>query len=266
MIIDMKDKLDLTDVTFLIPVRLDSTTRIENLLMVLDFLHYNFNTNIHILEASSYCNNILLKLLHEKISYDFVEDYDPIFHRTKYINLMVKDCNSPFVAVWDADVIVPIEQIITSVQWLRKKNTDFVSPYKNKFLDTTYILRELYLKTRDIQMLLRNENKMTAMYTPNPVGGVFFVNRTKYIKAGMENEYFYGWGREDGDRINRWVILGFIYKRVDGPLFHFTHDRGINSSFHSPEQDNIKYAEIIRILAMSKRELTTEIEAWNGER
>lgn len=262
----MKGKLDLKDVTFLIPVRLDSTVRIENLLMVIDFLNSNFNTNINILEASSYCNNILQKLLHENIIYDFIEDYDPIFHRTKYINKMVKNCKSPFVAVWDADVIVPIEQIITSVRWLRTSHADFVSPYKNKFLDTTYILRELYIKTKDLELLHKNKKKMTAMYTPNPVGGVFFVNRNMYIKSGMENEFFYGWGREDGDRINRWVILGFDYKRVEGPLFHLTHERGINSTFHSPEQDNIKYAEIIRILAMSKGELTTEIETWNKKR
>ena len=102
----MASKTDLSDVTFLIPVRIDSIHRIENLLFVASFLKKNFKTNIHLLEASSYDNGILIKLLPRDVRVMFIEDHDPIFHRTFYINKLLEQAETPIVAVWDTDVLV----------------------------------------------------------------------------------------------------------------------------------------------------------------
>ncbi|MEX2600011.1 MAG: galactosyltransferase-related protein [Balneolaceae bacterium] len=258
----MVDKTDLNDLTFLIPVRLDSVERIENILMVTDFLLSHFETRIHLLEADA-CNNRLLKrLLPQDVSIRFIEDYDPIFHRTRYINLLTEECSTPYLAVWDTDVIVPPQQIVQAVDRLRSGETQFVYPFKHDFLDTSSILRELYLKTGNLSILETNTGKMKRLYLPNPVGGAFLANRSAYMESGMENETFYGWGREDGDRFNRWKILGYSYERISGPLFHLTHDRGINSTFHATEQSSIKHSEILRIIGMSKKELMKEVQNW----
>ncbi|EGG53769.1 hypothetical protein HMPREF9442_01849 [Paraprevotella xylaniphila YIT 11841] len=37
------------------------------------------------------------------------------------------------------------------------------------------------------------------MYPPNPVGGAFLPNRESYIRSGLENEKFYGWGWKMGN-------------------------------------------------------------------
>ncbi|HYW34351.1 MAG TPA: galactosyltransferase-related protein [Balneolaceae bacterium] len=258
----MSDKINFEDTTFVIPARLDTITRLENIYLVTHFLTSHFNTNIRILEADNYNNHFLEELLPSNISLRFVEDYDPIFHRTKYINRLVQTCDTPYVAVWDTDVLVPPEQIIQSIEHLRANNVDFVYPYKRDFLDTSLILRELYVKTQDIELLQKYRGKMKRLYLPDPVGGAFFANRTTYIQSGLENESFYGWGREDGERLNRWKILEYSYKRVSGPLFHLTHERGQNSTFHSSKQDDIKHSEILRINSMSKEELKDEIRTW----
>ncbi len=255
-------RINLNDVTFLFRLKLDSMDRLENLLMVIEFIDKHFDTNIQVMETAPFDNHILKKLLPKHISINVIEDYDPIYHYTKYMNRMVKNCQTPIVAVWEADVIVPIEQITASVDWIRQEKADFVSPYKEKALDTTRILREIFFKTRDIDILHDNHGKMIELYSPNPVGGGFFADREAYIQAGKENEAFYGWGREDGERIIRWKILGYKYKRVSGPLFHLSHDRGINSRFHSPRQDDMKTSEVFRIYAMSKNELNDEIKGW----
>ncbi|HSH35834.1 MAG TPA: hypothetical protein VK998_06190, partial [Schnuerera sp.] len=154
--------------------------------MVIDFIYHHFDTNIHVLETAKYNNGIVHKLLPQNVSYRFIEDYDPILHHTKYTNKLVKNCCTPYIAVWDADVIIDPQQIITAVEWLRRNKADFVSPYKNKALDTSRIIRELYYKTRDINVLKTNKGKMEEMYAPNPVGGGFFANKAKYLEAGME--------------------------------------------------------------------------------
>ncbi len=256
------EKTDLKDFTFIIPLRIDTVKRLENTLVIVDFLLTNFNTHIKILEASGRDTGILRKLLPDEVTHCFKEDFDVIFHRTKYINELASSCETPFISLWDTDVIVPIGQIVETIKLLRNREADFVSPFQDKFLDTSFILRDLYIHTRDITTLEKHQGKMKGLYNPNPVGGVFFAHRESYIQSGMENEKFYGWGREDGDRVNRWKILGYVYKRIPGPLFHLSHERGINSTFHSSNQDDLKMAELVRSSSMSKTELEGEIKKW----
>lgn len=51
-----------------------------------------------------------------------------------------------------------------------------------------------------------------------------------------------------------------------GPLFHLTHDRGINSKFHSTRQDDLKMSEVFRIYSMSKDELQEEVKNWQSNK
>lgn len=256
------EKIDLKDVTFIIPLRIDTVNRLENTLVIVDFLLGNFKTRIKILEASTRDAGLLQKLLPKEVDYRFVEDRDAIFHRTKYINILARTCESPYISIWDTDVILPIGQIEETMNLLRNGKADFVTPFQDKFLDSSDILRDLYIKSRDIGLLEKHQGKMKGLYNPNPIGGVFFAHRQSYKDSGMENEKFYGWGREDGERVNRWKILGYRHRHVDGPLFHLSHERGVNSSYHSPQQNDLKRAELQRSLVMSKSELKEEIESW----
>jgi predicted glycosyltransferase involved in capsule biosynthesis len=238
-------KVSLTDFSFLVIVRIDSLNRLENLLLAIDFLHKHFDTNITVWECTSFNNGFLKRLLKKKVYYRFIEDHDLILHRTRYLNQMIEESCTSFLAIWDADVIAPIEQIIESAELLRNHKADFVYPYARYFLDTSDVIRRLYLEKLQIQVLMRNRNKMKEMYLPNPVGGAFFANRKKYIEAGMENEKFYGWGIEDGERCVRWDKLNYKIKQVEGVLFHLNHPRGLNSFPQHPDQQLIKIREHI---------------------
>ncbi len=256
------EKIDLKDTTFIIPVRLDSINRLENLMMVVDFLIEKFHTNIIILEASTFCNGLVKRLLPQTVNYMFYEDLDPIFHRTFYINEMMKSCQTPFVAVWDSDVILGSRQILESITLLREKKSDFVYPYKDKFLDTSKTIRELYFLSRNFELLIKHRNKMNEMYPPNPVGGAFIANCESYINSGLENTDYYGWGLEDGERYYRWDNLDYKVMRVEGPMFHLSHDRGINSSIHSSDSAKIKENDITRTRMMNKSEMEKVITNW----
>ena len=256
------EKINLQDFIFLIPLRIDTVNRLENTLVTIEYILSNFDTQVSVLEASTRNTGLLRRLLPQKVNYVFIEDLDNIFHRTKYINQLVKSVGTEFIIVWDTDIIIPIEQLVKSVDLLRKREVDFITPFKDKFLDTSEMLRDLYIQSRDIDLMEMHQGKMKALYNPNPVGGVFLAHRQIYVEAGMENEKFYGWGREDGDRMNRWKILGYRHKHIDGALYHLTHERGVNSTFHSPNQDSRKMAEIHRSIAMSKDELQKEVKSW----
>ena len=228
-------KTDIKDVTFLIPLRIDSHVRLENLNMTVKSLLKSFDTHINVLEAASYRNGFVKKILGNKVDYLFIEDKDPVFYRTKYLNMMTHQTHTPYVGIWDSDVIVPKEQIIDSINKLRQ-GVEIVYPYDGYFYDTTNVIRELYLQNQSTKFLLKHKEKMDLIYGNNAKGGAMLVNKDAYINAGMENERFYGWGSEDTERFDRWNILGLTIHRSKGPLFHLTHNRGNNSEYRSKYQ------------------------------
>lgn len=230
-------KIDLRDFAILIIVRLDSIDRLENTLMVIEYLIQYFNTNIYVWEISAHDNHVLSRLISSEVKYEFHQDYDPILHRTKYINDLVKAIKEEYLAVWDADVIVPVEQVMQTAKYLRD-GYEMVYPYKKYFYDTSYPIRKIYLEKRDINVFKLMSSFMKEMYLPNPVGGVFFANRQSYIDSGMEQELFYGWGVEDGERYNRWILQKRKMIQVEGAIYHLSHSRGRNS-FISTEYDSI---------------------------
>jgi len=165
---------DLSDITFLIIVRSDSIERLENTLLVTNYISSSFIASAFIMESAAYENGLLKKLIGSNFSYTFQEDNDPILFRTFYLNQMLKTVKTPFVAVWDADVISPVIQVRDAVTMLRDNQADIVYPYE-RFIDTSPILRKLYIKTKEIEVLERNAKKMKDMYSPNPVGGAFLA-------------------------------------------------------------------------------------------
>ena len=217
----------LHDISFLIIIRLDSIIRLENLLITTRFLTENFDTNIFVNEYDKFN-----KLKPQGVHYEFYQDYDSILFRTRFLNEMVKKAKTPFVSIWDADVIVNHNQIEKAVEYLRK-GYDFVYPYTGPFYNTSEELRQIYSETADIKLLENYTPFMEKLYGKNPVGGAFFANKRKYIECGIENEDFYGWGLEDGERFKRFKEQGCSIARVNGPIFHLTHPRGNNSKISS---------------------------------
>ena len=233
----MKYKLE--DVEFLVLVHFDSIQRLENALAVVKYLTSNFDTNICVWEVGRRNNHIFEKLMPKGIEYSFIQDYDVVLHRTKYINGMLRSSTSLYVAIWDVDVITPILQILDSVRSLRE-GFDFVYPYDKLFCDVTYEIRDMFLDSMNVDLLMDLRYFMPLWYKPNPVGGAFFANRESYIRSGGENENFYGWGIEDGERYNRWLNNNYLIKRIRGCIFHLPHPRGLNSKMNTEDSDIVK--------------------------
>ena len=230
-------KYDLKDTTIIIPVRIDSIVRLENLLLTVDNLISNFDTNIIVVEASYYNNNIIKHLLVPSVSYLFIEDKDPIFHRTKHLNTISREIKTDILGIWDADIILDSLQIFEAVSQLRSGKYDCAYPYNGRFLDTSEILRNYYLLHKDINFFKNNIQKMSSLYSSvkegNALGGAFLISNEHYRYSGSENEFFYGWGAEDGERYYRWSIFNHRIYRSEGVLFHLSHPRDHNGMIRS---------------------------------
>jgi hypothetical protein len=251
-------KTDLKDTTFIIPVRIDSIVRVENLVLTIDNIQKDFDTTIVVLEAAGYNNGVIQSLLND-IIYRFVEDKDPVFHKTKYLNCMAKEVKTDIISIWDVDVIIEAEQIKDSIHQLRADNCDIAYPYNGDMMDTSNILRNHYFIHRDIEFLKKHKNKMNTLYSVEgvigAVGGAIFAKTKKYIEAGMDNEEFYGWGLEDGERHYRWLEFGYKIYRNQNCLFHLSHPRDLNGSFRSESHKNRAMYDFNEIVNYGKDEL-----------
>lgn len=231
-------RYDMRDLTVLIPVRIESIIRLENILAVTRYLTDNFDLEISVLEAAKYDNTVLKRLLPSQIRHTFIRDSDPVFYRTKYINMLTQSVRTPFLAVWDADVVFPPEQVNEAVEALRSGDYDITFPYGGIFWDTSRNIRQMFIETGDIAMLVELRGMMTSLYGEGMKGGAFLANREKYVKAGMENLRFYGWGPEDWERYERWKNLRYRMKTIEGDIFHLSHPRDMNG-MHNSEQQRI---------------------------
>lgn len=242
-------KVDLTDITFCIPIHYDHNDRAANLNLAVYHLQTVFNTNIHITEQGT-----------SRFSYtaDFAKytRTDILrFHRTKMLNDAFKEATTPFVANYDADVVFNPVQVWYAIHLLRA-GADVVYPYNGNF---KHIPRNLLsnIHSNLYWLIDRKLEGPTESY-----GGAVFGHKRAYLNAGGENENFIAFGPEDAERFNRFCKLGLVVMRVNGPLYHLDHYRGINSSKQNPHIESNR-AEWHRVKSMNKQELIDYIKNWS---
>lgn len=249
-------------ITVCIPIRIDSNERLANLECVVDHFSNNGVRNILILESDTE-SHINPATLPHGCEHIFVHDGNPRFHRTRYINMMLDRCVTPYAAIWDADVIVPFGNFKKAIGVLDKGEATIVYPYDGRLWDVKEYFSEIYRKFKDESLFSEYQCQIDLLNGYDSVGGGFLVNIQKYRSAGMENENFIGWGPEDEERFNRMFILGHKVERIEGEMYHLHHWRGINSSNRDKEMAIITKREFAKVSSMDKIELEKYVESWN---
>lgn len=247
-------------VSIVIPLRVDSLEREENLNFVLSLLLQNEFIFVDILEADREPHFRLFEKTN-RIRYRFVKDNDPIFHRTRYLNELILAAKHPIVGVWDTDVIISSTQIRRAVESV-KLGAVMCFPYDGRFV---FLDKEVSYSVRNKPTIL-DELAVFPSFGRPLVGGAFFVNRAEYLKAGGENERFYGWGAEDAERVKRMEILELPVTRIDGSLFHLFHPRGINSYFDNGNRDMQNMNAFLDTCRKTKHELSIQYCTASSQR
>ncbi len=230
----MDNKIDLSDVTFIIPVRIESEDRKFNFSRVIEFLAKTFNTNVIITESGP---DQLVPLLLEKINvkslnlkYRYIHSNDHVFHRTLILNEMLILSRMPVTVNYDIDVFMDPQAYVNARNKIMNEGYDLVFPYKqgeNTQKRVIFPNKEQY----------NGENLFDEKYH-SPYGTYCghcqFFRTESYIKGGMENENFYSYGPEDVERVERFMKLGYKVTWMDDIIYHIEHSRGINSAPSNP--------------------------------
>lgn len=254
-------RMNLLDVSFLIPIRIDSDSRLENLYMVTKFIDKYFNTNLIILE-SDVESKVDRNALPKSCQYHFEFDDNHFLHRTKSINWLIRKCVSNIIAIYDCDVILPVDQIMKAVQQLRDGHVECIYPFDGTFVNVDILFKKMFEKILDPELLYTNAEKFLTV-TKRSFGGAVFLLRNEYLNAGGENEFFESWGPEDLERRKRLSILEYRIDRVKGPIFHLPHERKDNSGYQHYGTKEKYMTEYFRICNMKINQLQQYIASWH---
>ena len=293
------------DLTFIIPFAADSLMRVINLCLVVSHLLMNTDAKIIITIADvDYSDDELKnnpKLGHNGKNWDYQkyffatmcqwwiqENFEQVaaarmrilltprksgepFHRTNYLNNMLDNVTTPFVANLDADVLIDSSSIRLATLILRtdvdgEPLADFVYPYgygkytervwpKNLIEGLNNVLSSeeldpdcpaagtelaysmIELITKDNIDLLHYSNTTLDVLNfrwSSAFGHVFFAKTESYKSAYGENEEFISWGAEDIERFVRFTKLGYNIARINNPVIHLEHPRGADSGKENP--------------------------------
>ena len=131
-------KSDLSQATFIIPVRIESPDRLRNVVTTTAFLMENFDTNIIIKEVDKepVFQRDALPLLEEILDFNIWENFnyiykksdDPLFHRQRILNEMIEESDTHVVVNYDADVILPKESYELAYKGIMDGIYDVVYP------------------------------------------------------------------------------------------------------------------------------------------
>jgi hypothetical protein len=234
--------IDLSDCTFIIPLKIDSPERKRNIDIVLSYLTSNFITTVVVYEADTsprYENTIKEKFADKGVYYEFKElKWGEPFHRTRYLNSMLMGVSSKITINYDTDVILPVESYVDAANMIRKNSYDLVYPYATGEDSQVQIsIRQALPLDEIISSNFTNFGDSDISFHGAKYGFCQFFNTASYKLGFMENELFVSWGPEDYERYYRFKKLGFKIGRVDRAVVHLEHPRGEDAGPTNPRHD-----------------------------
>tara|TARA_Y100000766_G_C18828924_1_gene567009 strand:+ start:44 stop:913 length:870 start_codon:yes stop_codon:yes gene_type:complete len=260
-------RFDLTKTTFIIPLRIETDDRMRNIITTLIYLTRNFNTKIIVKEVdkeSVYEREVipLLKQALEPemltcIHHIFEQSDDFTFHRTKILNDMLWMVDTPVVANYDSDILLPLESYINATNMISKgwvhpdaegsKPVKVIYPYG--YGDYQF---QCHVGDNEVTNFINSGfnfeyfnghmRQWDAKY-----GFCQFFDTEEYKKLGGENENFVAYGYEDDERHFRFNLLSSV-GRIHEYVYHLEHGRTKNSWFNNPHcEDNKKLWETLKV-------------------
>mgnify|MGYP003134164141 CR=1 FL=1 len=254
--------IDLSNVTFIIPLRIESDDRLRNIILSTSFLLNNFDCKVLIKESDQEANfgsfaypQIQKIAPTENLEFHHENSVRDYFHRTKLLNEMVMMTTTDIVVNYDSDIILPISSYVEAKRLIDEKEAHVVYPYKfgekgeRKVTMNTKVVDEDDLNSLlDFPLIKKfisgfNPEVLDESYVYaenvngmgwSEYGMCQFFNTKAYKDGYLENENFIAYAPEDVERHHRWNMLGYNIGRVDNHAYHMEHKRTQNSWFNNP--------------------------------
>lgn len=241
------------DITFLIPVRIESEDRYKNAYKSLEYLCHYAPHKIKIIEDSVECviPEILSKIdtNNADIDYEFIQSSNELFHKTKLLNKMLRKSDSKVVVNYDIDILLHPLSYQFCYDLITKEEYDLIYP----FAKGDYLLNVFSNYQDKFRFDL---SKIKPEYCELKIcqhGLCQFINRKQYLRYGGMNENFVSYGPEDWELGYRFSKFNLKINWINAFIIHLDHIRGINSgAFHKMAKKNYDLYEWIQTLNLKE--------------
>ena len=174
------------------------------------------------------------------VEYHFIA-HDGPFNKSWAMNVGFRLTDAPVVGMGDADLIMSLPEMTAAINAVAAGDFDAVKPF-DRIVDLseqeTAAFREggpLPDPTTDIEGNKRGQGE----YLPF-CGGLFFVTRELFARAGGYDERFVGWGGEDDALSVKFARLGGrLGINTQRACYHLWHERGAARYTHASYRANV---------------------------
>lgn len=262
--------IDLTDVTVVCSVRLESRDRELNAQLFMRYFDtFSRGAEFVFVEQDDVSKLTALVGHRDDAHVKLIRD-SGCHHKTRNLNVASKLASRPILFCCDLDMFAHPRALAQGVDAIRR-GIECVYPHNgivieilkgqvDANLDFTTLVSQLPTQAKNDDGVLRPAEspgiRCRSLYgdsTYDATGGAWLFQRRAFFDAGGWNENFLSYGFEDMEMAHRLQMLGVSIQRCDHNLYHLEHERTIDSRFNNLMQSN--EAEFQRVLCMDAESL-----------
>jgi glycosyl transferase family 7 (putative galactosyltransferase) len=247
------------DLSFVIPIRVDTPDRLENCGAILRFLTQHFpRSEIQLVEQDAETQTAVLRRSFPQVVWHF-EFNDKHFSRGAAINTGLLRSTRRCVCAYDTDILINPAALRLAVSLIRSGRWPIVIPFNLIFVEVSGQRRANLIDSLDIADLstithLSHVPRHPEIASRVLSGAIMMCDREVVIMEGGYNRKMTSYGWEDIEFFKRFEKLGYYsYMLNDFNLIHLDHRRGPDSRVN--EKYEINKREFDKVLAMSEAQL-----------
>ena len=252
------------DLTFIIPIRVDTDDRIENCLTILRFLQQNFpESEILLMEQDAEMRTDCILNAFPAVKRYFAPNPGR-FEKTTTVNMGIALATRPIICMYDTDILLHPSAVRQAATMLRSRKNRVVIPYNRIVIDVSGQLKSEISGSLDMEKFgtvrrFANTPTRSDLSVRENNGGIFIANKEVLMLEGGLNKKMISYGWEDAEFSKRFDKLGYYTFMLPAfNLVHLDHRRGPDSRIN--EMFDINQSEFRKVSAMTRRELQAYVE------
>ena len=263
------ENVKLQDIDFIVPVRIDNTERLNNLLIQRSFFT---NTSIN-------CNFIYVEHdTNKKFNESHFIQSNSEFNKCLCYNTGLKLSTRKYACCIDSDILInPVFLLIAinrgDLCVAYNKTCIYLNFDAKRYISEQPTLKTLYriisrehLNGNDINVTKDSKSFTVSEFYMTPpnqcIGGCLVGKRNTFLDIGGFNTAFEGWGYEDNEILVRANKLGkdvVFINDTNALLYHLPHEHSIIAV---KQGNNKNKQEMDRIDTISGEELQQYVNSW----
>lgn len=247
------------DITFVIPVKIDTEERTRNLEINLEYIRKHMDVNVIVSEMDFDGPKAKELSIKHKCRHLYTNIKEGrLYNYNKALNIGARQVKTPLMAKVDVDCIITPEQWERTIFFLKRDKADMIYPFDGTFYNIHRCQIDTFREHLDIN---RIDWRELSCWSRESVGGIQAYRLDSFYKYGMVNEAFEGWGFEDNFQKYIYNAQGARILRTQCPIWHLDHWRN-DGEFYGNNANNEALLNTMLTFTKEQYEQYLKVAPW----